>query len=304
MAKREATEAKNVPLRTDGKVNQVELLKLALTLPGSLSNTFNRFYKYSLSNMFLVYLQTGKAEPMGTFKKWESLGRKVISGPGSGLFVNHPRFAPLKDDKGKVVLNPKTGKPEMKMIGSYLRPTVFQLWQTEGPELKMPEVPSWDYEMALKVLGIQEVPFTQQDGNIAGYSLTTTTGEHHLALNPVNAGEPLTTALHEIAHIVLGHTAPDYPYATHYHRSVAEFQAEAVAYLLMHELEVPFNASESRGYIQNWLRGNESEWLAWSDTEADNLELLQDKTVRQIFSAADKILVAGRKKHFDSLIEG
>lgn len=299
-AKRDASEATNVPVRIDGKLDMAALLLEMLDMPGSMSKAFNRFHKYSLMNMFLVYLQTGKAEPTASFNKWKSLKRTVSKG-SKALFVNHPKFAPVRDPKTNEIIKKANGKPEMKVVGFQLRPTVFQMWQTEGDELKMPELPAWDYNQALDALNITEVPFAQDDGNIGGYSFTDKDG-HKIAINPVNPGmSPLSTAIHEIAHVVLGHTDPEFAKSGKYsgeHRGVAEFQAEATAYLVMHELEVPFPTSESRGYVQNWLQGRESDWLNWDD---GNLELVQDKVIRKILKAADDIVVAGRKKHFDKL---
>lgn len=300
---REVTEAKNVPTRIDGKLNMVDLLLQMLDMPGSMSKAFNRFHKYSLQNMFLVYLQTGVLAPIATFKKWKSLGRTVISGPGSGLFVNHPKKFPATDKEGNVILNPKTKKPaEWKVVGFQLRPTVFQLQQTDGPELKMPELPEWDYQQALDALAIETIPFTNLDGNVGGFSKTVN-GQHQLAINPANPGDSvLGTAVHEMAHIILGHTTPEFQRAGKYqgeHRGVAEFQAEATAYLVLHELEVPFNTADSRGYVQGWLKGRESDWLSWADD--GNLELVQDRVVRAILKAADDIIVAGRKRHFDAV---
>src|SRR5947209_5886493 len=109
--RRDVSES-NLPTHGDGKLDLVAVLEKALTVPGRISNCYNRFYKYSFLNMLLVLMQTGRLEPIATFKKWNSLGRTVISGPGSALFVNHPRFAPRRDEHGKPVV--KDGKIEMK----------------------------------------------------------------------------------------------------------------------------------------------------------------------------------------------
>lgn len=64
------------------------------------------------------------------------------------------------------------------------------------------------------------------------------------------------------------------------HRGVFEFQAEATAYLSMKELDRldEATATRSRGYIQDWLKG----------------ERPPDKAIRQVFAATDQILKAGR----------
>ena len=64
------------------------------------------------------------------------------------------------------------------------------------------------------------------------------------------------------------------------HQGIFEFQAEATAYLTMNELEQldEVTATHSRGYIQDWLKD----------------ERPPDKAIRDVFSATDAILKAGR----------
>jgi hypothetical protein len=289
--RREVTES-NLPLNAAGTLDLVAILVVALTVPGRISNCYNKFYKYSFLNMVLVLMQTGILEPIANFKKWQSLGRTVVSGPGSALFVNHPRFAPRKDpNTGKVIV--KNGKAEMKFIGAYPKASVWQLFQTDGPDLDLSgeNLPDWDREQAMAELDITEGKFAKINGNISGYS-----HDRVFALNPANCPAPFKTMIHEWAHILLGHT--DGGYAEH-PRDIAEFQAESVAYLVCHELDVEaFDASYSRGYIQTWLAGKTTNYLD------DNGDLLvTDEIVRNIFSITDRILVAGRKAHYDKLVE-
>ena len=147
--------------------------------------------------------------------------------------------------------------------------------ETEGDDLPEIEIKAWDYYKALKVLDITEAPFEKTNGNIQGYAR-----ERKLAINPV-ATDATATALHEIAHIVLGHTDKEQQEEYKQHRGVKEFQAEAVAYLLQNELYLaePEALSESRAYIQGWM----------GDVKPD------DKAIRQIFNATDKIIKAGKE---------
>ena len=99
------------------------------------------------------------------------------------------------------------------------------------------------------------------------------------AINPV-AVNPTKTRFHEIGHILLGHTLPHGLDGEHYHRGVAEFQAEAAAYLVMNEPgQLDERTAEiSRAYIGHWL-GDEKP---------------PDKAIQQVFTAADRILRSGR----------
>lgn len=280
----------------DGKLDRAALLKAALEMPGSISKAFNAFHRYSFLNMLLVFMQTGKVEPLGNFNAWKRKGRKVISGPGSALFVNHPKPVYKRDEEGNVVRD-EDGKAVIAFVSFTPKATVFQLHQTEGPDLVYPELPDWDKDQALANLDIEQVPFADGDSNTQGYA----TG-NKLAMNPV-AAHPLPTMLHEMAHIVLGHTAKDKAADYAAHRGVMEFQAEAVALLVAKELDVPgYNEAESRGYIQHWLGHSAGDYTAWDDESEDSV-LVEDSTITAIFNAVDKILVAGRKAHYEALKE-
>jgi hypothetical protein len=95
-----------------------------------------------------------------------------------------------------------------------------------------------------------------------------------VAINPV-AAYPAKTLLHELAHLMLGHCAQ----GDQTHRGVAEFEAEATAYLVAKELElIDWDPGESRAYIQGWL---------------GRAEVTEDNITR-VFAAVNKILMAGR----------
>lgn len=85
--------------------------------------------------------------------------------------------------------------------------------------------------------------------------------------------------MHELGHIVLGHTVKESQAEYQAHRGLMEFQAEATAYLVTNELDqqTPEQASHSRGYIQGWL----------------NRQTPPDVAIRQVFMATDQILKAG-----------
>jgi hypothetical protein len=127
-------------------------------------------------------------------------------------------------------------------------------------------------EQSQRCPDITKEPFEDLRGNVAGYAY-----KHSIAVSPLSP-LPCRTRLHEIAHVVLGHTAdaemrdqqtPD--------RAGCEGEADGAAYLCLASLYLP-GLDESRGYLQGWLR----------DTEIDQ------RSIARIFSAADRILKAGR----------
>jgi antirestriction protein ArdC len=246
----------------------------ALNAPGSLGNTYRRFYPYSFLNQIRLSMQ-GVREPVATYRRWIELGRQVRKGSTAKVVLAPVMVSrDAKDTNGNVVVG-SDGKARKRqvLVGFRDSRTVFGFSDTDGDELPPVDLPGWDVETALASLGVDRVPFDMVDGNAQGYAFQDDNGRH-LALNPT-AAYPAKTLLHELAHLTLGHCQ----HGDETHRGVAEFGAEATAYLVAKELDlIAWNPAESRAYIQNWLGG--------TDTNDDN--------VFRIFAAVNKILVAGR----------
>lgn len=245
------------------------LLSDAVNQPGVLSSAYSAFHDYSIGNQMLAWIQIQeRGLPMGpiaTYKRWAELGRQVRKGE-KALELVMPVSVKKKDENGE-----PTGD---RFTWFTLKPRWFVLAQTEGQDYQHEaRSPEWDPAAALAALDITEQPFTKSDGNTQGYATGRT-----IAINPV-AALPHKTRFHEIAHIVLGHTAEGTMQDDeHTPRDVREVEAESVAYILVSLLGLP-GQPESRGYIQHWLAG----------------EAISEKSAHRIFSAADKILKAGQK---------
>lgn len=252
------------------EINWTQLIETALTAPGSVGDTYCRFYNYSFLNQMLILMQ-GVCEPVATYDRWLAMGRQVQRGSKAKEIVR-PVVIKIKDDQGHVAKD-ENGKEASFLRFKFVR-CLFTYSETDGDELPMVEPQGWDLDTALDQLDIKRESFAILNGNVQGYS-----HGRLIAINPV-ASDKLATTFHEVGHIVLGHTAEDRlsDYATH--RGEMEFQAEAVSYLVMHELSIltENEASKARGYIQGWLRK----------------ERPSDLAIRQVFSATDKILRAGR----------
>lgn len=236
----------------------------ALTMPGHLSGIYNRFYRYSLNNQILLYMQ-GVTEPVATFNRWKEMGRSVKKGSKAKAILR-PITIKLKDEVDD------QGQPK-QLTKFKLVNALFTVSETEGEELPPYEPPEWSEDRALSDLDITRVPFESLDGNAQGYSF-----ERNVAINPV-AAYPLKTLFHEIGHVILGHTSSDQVEDYQQHRGVKEFQAEATAYLCMNDIGATehMDAAGSRGYIQTWLRG----------------EKPSDQAIKEVFKAVDTILRAG-----------
>jgi len=210
-------------------------------------------------------MMQGLFEPVNTYKGWLALGRQVRKGSkAKSIYV--PMFRKEEDKKGE---------EHERLSGFKLVPSMFGASETDGDDLPPYEPPEWSRDRALHALKITQTRYMLVDGNTQGYS-----SGREVAINPV-AVYPFKTLIHELAHIVAGHTSEEQMAEYSKHRGLKEFEAEATAYLVMNELGAleQFNAAESRHYIQTWL--------ASRDEKPD------EKSIRRVFSTADKILRAG-----------
>jgi hypothetical protein len=253
-------------------IDWAKIIDIALAMPGSVGTVYNRFYNYSYANQALLWMQ-GAREPVATLKRWNALGRTVLSGSKAFEII-----IPLFSHKPK-----DTEDEEAALIGFKSVRRIFTLSQTDGDELPSVQIPEWNVDDALRQLGITRMQFRRNDSNVQGYARG-----REVAINPF-AVHPNKTLFHEVGHIVLGHTTPEMLAEYEQHRGIFEFQAEATAHLAMNELGQLTDemATHSRGYIQDWLKG----------------ERPPDKAIREVFRATDVILKAGRLA-VDTVIEG
>ena len=251
------------------------LLQAALSQPGTMSEAYRAFHNYSMGNQLLAALQLFAKglplAPIASFNAWREKGRFVKKGEKAiSLFM--PITVKRRADKDAPADTVEAGEG-----GSFstfmLRPNWFSLGQTEGEAFSVETVaPAWDAAAAMAALDIVEEPFQHLRGNCLGYARA-----RFIAINPLN---PLKhkTRFHEMAHVVLGHTADaDMQDDETLTRQIAEAEAEGVAYLLCALLDLPGQA-ESRAYIQGWLQG----------------AALPERSARRIFGAADRIMKAGQ----------
>ena len=238
---------------------------------GTISQCFQMFHDYSIRNQFLAYHQMKMRgmdiSPINSFNGWNKLNRHVNRGE-KALYLWQPIVIKSKEK------NPKTDKIEdVEKVIFICKPKWFALTQTNGAELKQADnikLGDFDYNKVYNKYGIKVVKFESLRGNVQGYA------EHDkntIALNPL-AEHPEMTLLHEIAHIVLGHTKEDCKLA----KDIKELEAETTAYIIGSVMGIDEKQlSNSRGYIQNWFGKNK----------------IPDANASRIMATADKILKVG-----------
>ena len=247
-----------------------KLLISAITEPGKLTDAYRAFHQYSIVNSLLALdqcLSRGiEVSPIASFNSWKEKGRIVKKGE-KAIALWMP-ITLKKDEK-----DPITGE-ETK-----IQRTVFalkNLWfaysQTDGEEVQRDPIPGWSAKQALNQLNVEQIPFSHINGNVQGFAVA-----RKIAINPL-AAFPEKTRFHELAHVVLGHTEKaEMTDSNTLPKNLMEVEAESVAYICASVLRCPGTES-ARAYVQGWLAGEE----------------VDEKTSQRIFSAAQKILGAGR----------
>ena len=250
------------------QTNFADLLQNAVREPGLMLNAYTAFHNYSIGNQLLALSQCHERGiipgPIATFMGWKDKGRYVKKG-SKAIQLCMPVTCKRKAESEE--------QEDATFTRFVFRPNWFVLEQTDGAELPPASLPAWDGTRAMAALDITEEPFALTDGNCQGYAKQRT-----IAVSPV-AELPHKTRFHEIAHVVLGHTAEgELNDDDRTPRSIREVEAEAVAMLCLEALELP-GAAFCRGYIQHWNQTGEA---------------IPERSAQKILKAADQILRAGR----------
>ena len=254
------------------------LLVEAVNKPGMIMEAYSAFHNYSIGNQILALVQCQmrglEPGPLNTFPGWQALGRSVKRGERA-LILCMPITRKVRVDQEN---SDDEGNGERTFTSFMHKARWFVISQTLGDEFTPPRLPEWKAEPALAALDIQQIPFTDTDGNCQGYAR-----KREIAINPV-AQLPHKTLFHEAAHVLLGHTfETDFTDTERTPRNLREVEAEAVALLCCEALNLE-GPDYCRGYIQNWLYGG----------KGYNADAIPEQSAQKIFRAADQILRAGR----------
>ncbi len=249
------------------------LLEQAITEPGTISAAYTAFHGYSFGNQLLALFQCHargiQPGPLASFHAWKDRGRYVRKGE-KAIELCQPVTCKRRPT------GPPADAPEQdaEVFTRFIyRRNWFVLSQTEGTEYQAPDLPAWDKARALAALDITEIPFDLFSGNIQGFARA-----RSIAVSPI-AAEPHKTLFHELAHVVIGHTAEaELSDDERTPRTLREVEAESVAMLCCAALDLP-GIEHARGYIQSWNH---------------NGQAIPEASARKILKTADAILRAGQ----------
>ncbi len=270
-------------MNTTDTARFTDLLREAVEKPGTIHAAYTAFHNFSLGNQILALMQCAERDitpgPLATFPRWKDRGRFVRKGEKALTLCmpvtckRRPTDTGGQDDGGE--------QDAATFTRFVFKPRWFVLSQTDGTDYAPDLPPEWNLDRALATLAIERIPFESMNGNAQGYARA-----RQIAISPI-AALPHKTTFHELAHVVLGHTAEaDQHDGDMTPRTLREAEAESVALLCCETLGLD-GADYARGYIQTWLSG----------------DTIPEASARRIFKAADAILKAGRPADDESEAE-
>jgi hypothetical protein len=220
-----------------------ELLQEAVEKPGRMLGAYTAFHNYSFGNALLALEQCTRRNlqpgPLNTYHGWLERKRQVRKGE-KGITLCMP--TPFKRTAETDGVQEETTEPQTCYAFRF-RAYWFVLVQTEGEDTYTPPIPGFDIDTALRTLNITRTSFEKMNGNIQGFA-----NGREIAVNPV-AALTYKTTFHEVAHIVLGHTASEkFVDNEQTARHIREVEAESVALICCEPLGLD-GADFCRGYV-------------------------------------------------------
>lgn len=227
------------------------------------------FHRYSFANLLLIWAQRPEATQVAGYRAWQAKGRQVRKGErGIRIYgTGTVRIAADDEENGEEVEN---GRRRV-----FFPVSVFDIAQTEVmeghedvSELAHPLAGEDEGGILARVVDhltasgavVEISPLTAANGYTAPASegpIRVVIADH---LSPAHQAK---TALHEAAHIALGHVEDLAEYVEH--RGRYEVEAESVAYVLAGMLGLDSTAY-SVGYVAGWAERAEADVIRDSAT--------------------------------------
>lgn len=207
------------------------------------ASTYAKFHTYSVGNVLMITQQQPRATRVAGFHVWQGLGRTVKKGErGIAIFAPVTKRAedlPTQDPTGlphSAAPGPEPGKE--RVITGFRVVYVFDIAQTEGPALTLPQVPLIHGEgfdrLWKQCVSQAPVPVTEkvleEPGLLGFYAPRAGTITIQQALSP---DQKLATLLHELGHYA-GHPPGEELRAVHV--GTEEIVAEVTGFVLAEAL--------------------------------------------------------------------
>jgi len=241
--------------------------------------------KYSVNNQMLIWIECSRRgiEPkfVQSFGAWKDAGHPVRKGE-KGIPIWAPAKRRLSKDEadkreaetGKKIARTADGRSVDKFLAGFTVTYVWDVSQVNESEAFQVPAPTTVTRL-VKVSGPSPELLTGDDttGRLAdviaviekmglefnfvpfstlGGANGNTNGKTVNVRNDVDPAQQVKTAVHELAHNLLGHVSPGYDYVAH--RGRAETEAESTAFVVLGALGLD-TGRYSAPYVRSWSEG-------------------------------------------------
>lgn len=255
-----------------------------------------KFYRYSMRNVSLIYLQNPNASYVGSFKHFKDLGYNINKGE-HGMLIFAPRKLAMAEvnpgdwrstkeltDEQRAAL--KNGSLTIKDKTYFVKGYVFDISQTDCPQEDLPKllrgmsskVDAEDYCTALKnIVEYYGIGFSEENLKSVALKGYFAPSEERIVINErLSVTEKATVLTHELSHALL------HANSTELSVSQIEFEAESTAYIALKQSGFDMSDYSFR-YIQSHLKSLTPEELQKALTRIDNCgNLLCEKLKEQL----------------------
>lgn len=250
----------------------------------------SKFHRYSSKNIRLLLSQNHNISMVASYKDWKEKFERQVSKGSKSLKVYVPKIQKLKDDEGKVKLDPN-GK---EMTRTYFQlGSVFDVSQTTGKEIPKPvyqlegEVKNYsNIYAALTKTTKAEIGFT--DISTGAHGFYQPDSDIIRIQKGMKQEQTIKTVIHEIAHSNLHNLEARKKHE--YTKEEKELQAESVAYVVSNHLGID-TSSYSFGYLANW-----SSDINTLDHLESSMAIIRDEAAK-IISRLDQELIQVKTKN-------
>ena len=240
------------------------------------AQTMTRFHRYSPGNILLIMQQRPDASYVAGYHAWQNLGRKVQKGEhGIGILAPIVKTMPTEQVSAPSSAGASPPPPTKAVVGFKVA-TVFDISQTQGKALQIPQPKLLDSEDLEEVMHhlVTTVPVPVQFAPAAqlygAHGVWSPANQTITVASDRSPDQQLKTLLHEWAHSV---GVPDVAAAMDRHTGSEEIVAETTAFVLAGRMGLDTSAY-SLPYVGHWAQGDPQKVLALTQAVSGRVQSL------------------------------
>lgn len=236
------------------------------------ATTLSRFHHYSPGNVLLIMSQMPEATRVAGYHAWQDLGRHVQKGE-HGITILAPV---LRREKEEERTTAEPAKPAPPALVGFRAATVFDVSQTQGRDLALPEPRLLDASTMAELMGsltaVVGVPVLMAESvTMGGANGVWKPSEGTITVaSDRSPDQQAKTLLHEWAHAV---GVPDVAAAMDRHRGAEEIVAETTAFVLAQRLGMD-TSQYSIPYVGHWADGDPAKVLALTQAVSQRVQTM------------------------------